>query len=172
MSLEKHVMSSVVWTGLRRECRRSAHTTLRRDTSSVCFHLSVEKLMSSISAYAIVIQFFFFFAWSYYSLSHWISPSLSLFVLVFLSHLGWNVTLFHVWAVCIPSVFLSINYWAIKFTFPRGKTVVVDLSRRHSRAQVGRWDDGIVGDDVWIIQCWSYFETGVWQVIHHLKQLN
>lgn len=116
-------------------------------------------------------SFFFFFAWSYYSLSHWISPSLYLFVLVFLSHLGWNVTLFHVWAVCIPSVFLSINYWAIKFTFPRGKTVVVNLSRRHSRAQVGRWDDGIVGDDVWIIQCWSYFETGVWQVIHHSKQL-
>lgn len=172
MSLEKHVMSSA-WTGLRRECLRPV--------AGLPTRLWEETLLLSVCGATNVLYKGICYCHSvFFSFSHGhiivffigsLLPSLSLFVLVFLSHLGWNVTLFHVWAVCIPSVFLSINYWAIKFTFPHGKTVVVNLSRRHSRAQVGRWDDGIVGDDVWIFQCWSYFETGVWQVIHHL-QLN
>lgn len=156
MSLEKHVISSVAWTGLRRECLRPVAclpTQLWRH-SSFCLFLFVCGATNVLYKGTCHCHSVFLFAWSDYKAfligSLFLSLSLSLFVLAFLSHLGWNVTLFHVCAVCIPSVSLSINYWAIKFTFPPGKTVVVNLSRRHSCAEVGRWDDGIVWDDEWI----------------------
>lgn len=77
MSVEKHIISSVAWTGLRRECLRPV-ACLPAPLYSVCFYLAVEQPMSSIRAHAIFIQFFCTVRLE--SLVHRASPSVSLFL--------------------------------------------------------------------------------------------
>ncbi len=112
MSVEKHVISSVASTGLRRECLRPvaclpAPLWRRFFIRPVFIWLWSNWCLLYRHMPLTFIQFSFF-AWSHYKVFFIESslPSLFFFVLVFLSHLGGNVTLFHVYAVCIPSVFI------------------------------------------------------------------
>ncbi len=165
MSVEKHVISSVASTGLRRECLRPVACLpaplWRRFFIRPVFIWLWSNWCLLYGHMPLSFIQFSFFAWSHYKVF-----SLSLpFPLSF--SLSWSFS--HIWEEmwlsfmsmrCVSPLSLSINYWAIKFTVPRGKSLAVNLSRRHSWVQVGWWNDGFAGDDIWIIQCWgSYFET-------------